>query len=957
MSAPLLRQSLWVLLPIACCGGLGCVTPDQPAASVTVWAVDEMFDLDVSTPAPVANDAFDAEGRTIRLAGGANETVAVQIVLDAGSGGLAGPDVRLGDFAGPDGRMIRADRAQLYRMWPVAIDEFPAWQLRLAEGPIEPRQVYDALTPLGAPGSPPLGPAVGGGQRRAIWLDVHIPRDAVAGEYVAPLTVAAGPAGRVAATCEVRLRVYPFVLPDHRPIRILAGFDHRDLAGAMLRAGDRPFRPEWLDRRDPDVRDLLVIIRQLMRLAHEHRVDLFDSAVAPQLKRDLTGRVELDWTDYDAIVGPYLDGTAFDDRLPVAAWPMPIRPDWPDPANYGGVDAPGFQATVIDLARQSTEHFAELGHGEKLFTWPMRQAPRGPMYEPMATWGRLIRSGDADATILSHLPLIPPAETGWDVPQNVGAATDMLAPPGPMLRPDQAGILAVEDNPLAGLYYWPTEPPYGPTLHPAGRGASLRAMPWLVRSFDLAGIFVPDALQWSHQPPDGFTPTEGLFYPGRFLGLDQVLPSVRLKRLRRGLQDQAYLWLLQQRSRATIAQTLADSMARYIGLAATGDHYLDPRLHGWVDDPDAWRLTHQLLMLELQAALGDDPATQQELLSLRLNWRRLEEATRGVLIERLIGQAVPDPDQPDRLVVTVRAELLNTLSREAQVRLTPQLPLAETTVVAGAEPITMAPGESRTIRLTIHTPAIPAGSGGKYRLGLSLDVDGQLPRLVAAPVGLLLSRPVDAPPRIDGRLDDWPLRAGNRAGEFGLLGRRGLRGQRPAQPTWAWVTHDRDNLYVVIRCDRDPGEPLRAEPTNQIDYDQLLLSGQDLVELILDPGADAAGAADLYHLIVKANGVLVAERGVASDPPLGASEPWATTTRVAIGRTESFWMAELAIPLSQFGLEGSARVWGINIARFDAAAHEPSSWAEPSRYYYHPGATGTLLLLDAQAGAGPGSRE
>ncbi|MCK4602662.1 MAG: hypothetical protein KAU28_09360, partial [Phycisphaerae bacterium] len=135
-----------------------------------------------------------------------------------------------------------------------------------------------------------------------------------------------------------------------------------------------------------------------------------------------------------------------------------------------------------------------------------------------------------------------------------------------------------------------------------------------------------------------------------------------------------------------------------------------------------------------------------------------------------------------------------------------------------------------------------------------------------------------------------------------------------------------------------------AKPSNIIRYEQLMAIGEDLVEIILDPGADAASTADLYHIVVKANGVLVTERGVNTDPPLGKARPWPAAARVAITSQENTWFVELAIPLEAFGKKARAAFWGVNFMRFATQGAEASSWSEASRYFYDPRNLGTMLI-------------
>ncbi len=107
--------------------------------------------------------------------------------------------------------------------------------------------------------------------------------------------------------------------------------------------------------------------------------------------------------------------------------------------------------------------------------------------------------------------------------------------------------------------------------------------------------------------------------------------------------------------------------------------------------------------------------------------------------------------------------------------------------------------------------------------------------------------------------------------------------------------------------------------------------GEDLVEVVLDPGCAAKGPEDLYHITVKANGVLLAERGVHTAPPLGVATAWPVAASVAVGRQDQLWVVEMAIPLSALGPAAKEPLWGVNFTRFATQGSEASSWSEAGR--------------------------
>ena len=53
---------------------------------------------------------------------------------------------------------------------------------------------------------------------------------------------------------------------------------------------------------------------------------LFVEDIIPALRVDELGQVALDWEAYDRLMQPYMDGTAFEDRVPLAVWLAPVPP-------------------------------------------------------------------------------------------------------------------------------------------------------------------------------------------------------------------------------------------------------------------------------------------------------------------------------------------------------------------------------------------------------------------------------------------------------------------------------------------------------------------------------------------------------------------------------------------------------------------------------------------------------
>jgi len=896
---------------------------------------------------PLTHDAgvYDDVTRRINLFAGANETVSVQVFVGGGEEGLTDVRVGLSDLTGPARRKLDAGAIKGFRMLPVLVSEFPPWHLRLVETQPRSEQFYDPLVPLDAPvGGQPY--AVEPDGRLAVWFDITVSRSALPGEYHGAIRVEA--AGRDPWEIPLVLRVYGFVLPDHRPIPALGSTDFAALCSTFIQRGGRPFVPPTLDRNNDDVMRGLRLLRQVMTLAHDHRLDLFDRTLHPAMGRDLAGNVKLDWDDYVAVVRPYLDGTAFDDRIGVPAWPMPVSEVWPPPEHYGGRDSEDFRATAGAVIEQAREKLCVgLEHGEVMFHWPCRQPVSERAYADAVDLFAEVRRFDPDTPIVSTLPARPPEESLLNVPPELTLLPSVFAPPGQWFDP--AAVRSDGGrNVLSGTWLSPGTPPYVPSLGIIATPSDVRALPWMAMKYQCAAMFLGDVMNWEG---DVFATPAGaetrLFYPGTAAGIEGVLPSVRLKRLRRGLTDLAYLRLLSQRGRGAVSQSVIDAMVRYGGQEAAGDHYLDPRLGGWVHDGRSWEEARRLLAVEIHTDIHSDEATRRDLVAQQLAWQHFLDAMQTVRLEQT--RCTVSAAEGGRLRATLRLEVYNEFTRDVS------LTAAVDALPDGWQPVTgevrispLPPGARREVVLTAEGGSVPLTSDGKLPVRVSLAVDRQMPHVVDIGVPILQVTRVDTPIVIDGRLNDWPMRGGNAASDFRLLGARG-QGLEPVakRQTLVFVLRDDKFLYVAMRCQEPNPGGLAAMTNNLIRYDQLMACGEDLVELIFDPGMRATGPEELFHLVVKPNGVVVATKGILTDPPLGQAQPWPVAAKVAvapIAPDDRRWIVEAAIPLDAFGPAGLAEFWGINFARFATQGQESSSWSAAPRYYYDPRNLGTMWM-------------
>lgn len=95
---------------------------------------------------------------------------------------------------------------------------------------------------------------------------------------------------------------------------------------------------------------------------------------------------------------------------------------------------------------------------------------------------------------------------------------------------------------------------------------------WIAHSLDLQGVQIARVDTWTERPWEqvpiyeqgdiDYPGIEMLFYPGDKVGLDRVVPSIRLKRLREGMEDYEYTELLKNMGQERWAMNIVRKVGR-----------------------------------------------------------------------------------------------------------------------------------------------------------------------------------------------------------------------------------------------------------------------------------------------------------------------------------------------------------------------------------------------------------
>lgn len=181
---------------------------------------------------------------------------------------------------------------------------------------------------------------------------------------------------------------------------------------------------------------------------------------------------------------------------------------------------------------------------------------------------------------------------------------------------------------------------------------------------------------------------------------------------------------------------------------------------------------------------------------------------------------------------------------------------------------------------------------------------------------------VEAPPVIDGRLDDpaWALAVP--LGEFVQVDP--IEGGPPSEATEVRIVHDRDHLYIGIRCfDSDPSAILATQPQRDANLDP-----DDRVEILLDTFHDGRNA---YWFQMNAAGSL--GDALITDNGADFNKPWDGIWRGQSSVDELGWIMELAIPFKTVAFDPESDTWGLNFARYVRRKNELNRWSGATRDY------------------------
>jgi hypothetical protein len=537
-----------------------------------------------------ANSVWSRQSNAVTLAAARNEHLGLQLIIEAEGESLKYVRVKVGDLTGPGGTKLRGRDVKLFRVWYTEVTEPSRMILPFNAMGLPSLGVGwygDALIPFHVPG---WGSdfAVPAGRNQAVWVDLKVPKDGPPGEYRGRIRVEADRAEAVEA--DVHLAVWDFAIPEELHARAEAPLYRWTIPRAF---GAK----EHSDRH-------LALERQYFRMCRAHRFIGYVYDAWPQATGDGVD-VKIDWALHDRRFGPYLDGSAFDDKLPIEHWNVPVETRWPSPPEWARTRPEVYYGRLERVLRLYDEHFRDKGWSPRMYVFfqGLDEPSTQDKYAQIRRLAEVVHRASkrikfrhdfytafADAERLIRY---------FDGAVDIWCISSCFYP----VRSLQARQARGEE----AWFYQGSEPWVG-SENLDNEALGLRTWAWIAWKYQVDCWHNWCAGRWGDSenillyPQNGRTrqawrPNSNgvMIYPGCLVGVDELLASIRLKAYRRGNTDYEYMLLLKQLGAGEQADEIVNSVVR----KALGEAGTDRKRIGtfgdWSHDPDEWEAARRRL--------------------------------------------------------------------------------------------------------------------------------------------------------------------------------------------------------------------------------------------------------------------------------------------------------------------------------------------------------------------------
>lgn len=459
-----------------------------------------------------------------------------------------------GDLTGPEGAVLPAADAQIYR----------EQQLRIGVGTYRNKEFRpgfypDPLIPARHPvtGEPLIGRFrcmpfdLAASTTHGFWIDLKVPADAKGGIYRGTYRVSAATGDPVEIS--VTLNVWDFRLPDTPTFRTAMGSPFDQLQSYYRR------RSEQGKESQPE--DWNAVFQQVSELLSQNRINATpkQGVLVPAEQPD--GTFAIPKEQVDAM-------RAFVDRYHINAFQTP------HPSSV--IKDPDSERDRLHAWLHAYDRaWKELARPQVIFYTYLRDEPNNEEdYRYVQKWGRAVRSAKSVVQVLV-VEQTWPENPAWG---DLYGAVDIWCPLFSLFKPESA----VKRQALGETIWTYTalcqgEPtPWWQTDMPL---LNYRVPAWIAWRYRIRGILYWGGMCYWNDVEDPWKQPEtldrrkdraelvyngegSLLYPGRAVGYDGVAPSMRLKALRDSIEDYEYMAILERRGLAAQADAIVRPLAQ-----------------------------------------------------------------------------------------------------------------------------------------------------------------------------------------------------------------------------------------------------------------------------------------------------------------------------------------------------------------------------------------------------------
>lgn len=542
---------------------------DQP---LIVWVEDAMTRVGI-------NDVFE-EQKNIHIFAARNEWEPFQIIASANGRDIKVTNIIVSDLKKVDESNVKisAKNIYVYREYYVHINHSSS------SSSYNPGHIPDALIPLK---NPYTGEDLNGsvydaipfsledGENQPIWIDIFIPKDTPAGNYVGNITIVAD---ELVDSVSIYLTVWNFSLPSVTSLC------------SSFSANDWQIREYY-----GEVENLFVLMRKYYDI-------LLDHHLMPDIILDTYPYLDLDSCKLDFNITYEGLGTALEnlkyylDERGMRVYQLPIWEDFPyeDPFT---VDREKIKKFIANYGK----FFAMYGWDGRLYAYIIDEPNDALAYQKVREWGEIFDEVEEEYGI--HVDFLV---TEQPIPDNeewgsLAGYVDIWVPLACEFWLDEnyykehaissrisAGdkvwcytALAHPSDEWWELHGWPSVlledyPPVWLLDYPP---INYRIYPWLYHCYNITGMLYWETIYWCEcgnpwknpgtlVAEDEVYNGEGmLIYPGKEdeIGFDGPVASMRLKWIREGIEDYEYIKMLRERNESKaydilhqVARNMAD---------------------------------------------------------------------------------------------------------------------------------------------------------------------------------------------------------------------------------------------------------------------------------------------------------------------------------------------------------------------------------------------------------------